>query len=295
MQLCFLVCVLLLGSVAARGGNSLDPMQHQAALVMKDLYHFRFEDADKKIQEMKLTAGTHYLPHLMRSHYYWWRLISQEMDDQSSRNYLESLSLAQQASQVLLRQGQPSFTDVFHLINLYALKARLDVLNGEYVRAIRHMKQCADFLKVSLGQEAVFPDFNLTSGLYNYMTAYGSRRYPFLLVYALMYPKGDMAKGKQQLQIAARSIDPVIKTEAHYFLMKILQEIEQDYAGALTYSSWLTQQYPGNLIFLYHHITLLQKVDDTRQLHTLRNHFLRELQYNDQLTARQRLYLQSLL
>lgn len=271
------------------------PMDDNPRKVMHALYDFRFQDADSLIATMEKAAADDYMPHLMRSHYNWWKLISQGTDEKSRREYLVSLDLAEKVINTAMKGEQYSNSDVFHFINLYALKARLDVINGDYLKAIRHMKNGVDYIKSSLGKESTYPDFYLTSGLYNYMTAYGSKRYPFLAVYALVYPRGDMVIGKTQLQIAALSLDPVIRTEANYFLMKILQELEQDYEGALKHALWLTRNYPNNLIFLYHHLSIVHQLQQNELAEALKNNYLLVLSANPNLNAAQRQYLRSLL
>jgi hypothetical protein len=157
------------------------------------------------------------------------------------------------------------------------------------------MKNCVDFIDISLGKEKAYPDFNLTSGLYNYLSDYGTRKYPFLVFYSLMYPRGNMLKGLEQLKVATQNDDEVIRTEAHYFLMKIYIELEKNYEEALYHASYLTEKHPGNLIFLYHYYQLLQLQGKAEMASEVKSDYKYQLKFNTHLSSRQKQYLIGLL
>ena len=192
-----LIILLRVSTINASCINSL------SAEAMLALYDFRFHHADSLIQNMEETFPDHFLPHLTRANYYWWKIISENPGSEQQQLYLSSLNNAENIVKQLVRRKQYDYADVFHFINLYALRARLDLINGAYTKALRHMKNSLDFIGLSLGREEIHENFYLTSGLYNYMTEYGSRSYPFLRLYALMYPKGNMRLGISQLETAA--------------------------------------------------------------------------------------------
>ena len=262
---------------------------------MTALYDFRFHHADSLIQNIEKAFPYHYLPHLTRANYYWWKIISENPGSDQQQLYLNSLNNAEYTVRQIFMAREYDYADVFHFINLYALKARLDLLNGSYAKALRHMKNCVDFIGLSRGREELHDDFYLTSGLYNYLTEYGSAKYPFLRLYTLMYPKGNMRLGISQLETAARSQDPVIQTEAHYFLMKIFLELEQDYQKALEYAGWLATKYPGNLIYLYHYHELLSLNNLDEKANAIRILYFKRIHSNIHLSPGQQNYLEGLL
>ena len=287
-----IIILLVLIRMSTANASGLHTISEKA---MTALYDFRFHHADSLIQNIEKAFPDHYLPHLTRANYYWWKIISENPGSDHQKLYLTSLANAERIVKQLVKNKQYDYADVFHFINLYALKARLDLINGEYTKALRHMKNCVDYIGLSLGREELHENFYLTSGLYNYMTEYGSRRYPFLRLYALMYPKGNMKLGINQLEIAARSLDPVLQTEARYFLMKIFLELEQDHQKALEYAGWLTEKYPANLIYLYHYYELLSLNNLDKKANAIRKSFFEQIQNNNQLSSGQRQYFRNLL
>lgn len=286
------ICLSIPLNASILNASFLNSLSAEAMLA---LYDFRFHHADSLIQNMEETSPDHYLPHLTRANYYWWKIISENPGIEQQQLYLISLNNAENIVKQLVRRKQYDYADVFHFINLYALRARLDLINGGYTKALRHMKNCVDFIGLSLGREEIHENFYLTSGLYNYMTEYGSRSYPFLRLYALMYPKGNMRLGIIQLETAAKSLDIVLQTEARYFLMKIYLELEQDHQKALDHASWLTGKYPENLIYLYHYFELLSLSNQEAKADLIRKLYFERIQSNTHLSSDQRNYLEGLL
>jgi hypothetical protein len=272
-----------------------EPLDNDVKTALIAIYDFRFHDADSLLNHMETNYRGSYLPHLVRAGFYWWLIISEDDSSVNKERYIASLSKAEISINTVFQNNSYYYKDIFHLINLYALKARLDLLNGNYLKALRHMKNCVDFIDISLGKEKAYPDFNLTSGLYNYLSDYGTRKYPFLVFYSLMYPRGNMLKGLEQLKVATQNDDEVIRTEAHYFLMKIYIELEKNYEEALYHASYLTEKHPGNLIFLYHYYQLLQLQGKAEMASEVKSDYKYQLKFNTHLSSRQKQYLIGLL
>ncbi|MBW6478107.1 MAG: hypothetical protein K0B37_01660 [Bacteroidales bacterium] len=284
--------LIILIRVSTLNASGLNSLSQEAILAIND---FRFLHADSLIQTLEKTFPDHYLPYLTRANYYWWKIISENPGPDQQQLYLNNLNNAENIIRQMVHTREYYYADVFHFINLYALRARLDLLNGEYTKAMRHLKNCVDYIGLSLGREEFHENFYLTSGLYNYMTDYGSKRYPFLRLYALMYPRGNMNLGLSQLETAARSQNLILQTEAHYFLMKIFLELEQDHQKALDHAKWLTEKYPGNLIYLYHYHELLSLNHQDEKANAIRELYFERIQNNIHLSPGQRMYLEDLL
>ncbi len=267
-------------------------MMHKTEAIQA-LYHFRFQDADSIIRILESEFPDNYLTPLTRSNYYWWKIISNGLDPQVKENYHNSLLLTE--SFLPLDNKSLSPEEKFHAINLYAFRARLDLMEKEYLRATRHLTKSVGFIRNTLKNDIEFMPFNLTSGLYNYIAAYGEQRYPFFRIYSLVYPRGDKERGLEQLSKATRGDDELIKTEANYFLMKIFLELENDLPAALHHSQWLVDNYPDNLVFLFHYYEILLQMNHNSEAGKIRIDYIQKLENNLQLTNDQRKHLRSLL
>ncbi len=271
-----------------------ETLEDKSQNAVKALYHFRFQEADSLIAQLEKHYPAHYLPYVVRSQYYWWKLISQPVNDKTKLRYRESLLHAEERIIQNLSEDNPDDHDLFHLINIYASKARLDLMNLDYWKALQHLHKSAGYIRQSLTLEEVFSPFLLTSGLYNYMAGHGEEVYAFFRIYTLRYPRGNKERGLQQLKKAATGNDILVKTEANYFLMKIYTEIEEEYLEALPYAKWLSDTYPDNLIYLHHYFEVMQHLNRKNLSEQIKSNFFQSLERNHQLDNRQIIHLREL-
>lgn len=112
------------------------------------------------------------------------------------------------------------------------------------------------------------PDFYFFTGLYDYYREAYPRAHPLYKPLAVLFPKGDMDRGLNELKTAsAKSI--VLKAEALSFLSYIYRTFENDLQRASDYSKKLYTMYPANTCFftLYIRDLLLTKqYDEAEQL-----------------------------
>jgi hypothetical protein len=157
------------------------------------------------------------------------------------------------------------------------------------------LRNCVEQIERSMGREMEFGGFYLTSGLYNYLTAEAARRFPLLKPYAIFYPRGDRGLGIAQLEKAFASNQPLWKTEAGYFLMRIHLEQGQDAPKAEPYARWLTATYPSNLIFQYYHLQVLMALKEEEGVALKKAEIRRLAMANAGISQEQRLYFLDLV
>lgn len=230
---------------------------HYLEQTMEALYSFDLEKANALSSEMLVRFPGHYLSHFTRSQFLWWMIITHPLDQRLEEAYNQGLGRSLTAIKPLINEGR-SHSHTFYFINIYAMQARLFLKKKEHLRTILSLKSCIDQIEVALGKEESYPPFYLSSGMYNYMSEYARDKFPFLSLYTLLYPRGDMALGLEQLEMAARSGHFIWRTEARYLLMKIFLELEQKPREALPLVRELLEQYPDNLIFRMHYVKILE-------------------------------------
>ncbi len=270
-------------------------IEEEAGKGLNSLYHFRFAEADSIISDLEQNFPDHYLSSVVRANYFWWKMISQQQNDEVESHYLQSLMQIEDHIAFAAELDNACFDDLFYAIHLYAFRARLDLMNGDYIQALRHLNQSIGYIRKTLGKEHQHQAFMLTSGLYNYLADYGRREYPFLGLYTLMYPEGDMEKGLFQLKQAAAGEEWIVNTEANYFLMKIFFELEDKPGQALEYATLLVNQYPDNLIFMYYYHQIAAGLELQAETEKSRADYFKALKNNKQLSRLQLLYFDNLL
>jgi hypothetical protein len=228
---------------------------------MLALYDFDFRRADSITSGILISHPNLFVSHFSRTNFLWWQIITQPYSSIAENQYKESIS----NSIALAKTNTEDLNDdqdLFYIISMYAMQARLDVKNGSYIRAMRNGRTAISLIERSRGREELYSGFLLTSGLYNYMTAQAATKYPFLKIYSMFYPRGNREQGLMQLKKAAQSEYLIWRTEANYFLMRLYLEMEQEPGQALYYAEWLTGKYPSNLIYQYYHLLILKELEN---------------------------------
>jgi hypothetical protein len=111
-------------------------------------------------------------------------------------------------------------------------------------------------------------DLYYFTGMYNYYRDAYPRAYPVYKPLTLLFPRGEMAKGLHQIDIAANNA-VVLRAEASFLLEYIYVNFENNYLKALRFSSSLHAHYPGNYQFSVCHLQnllLLKRYDEAEYL-----------------------------
>ncbi|MFW5891934.1 MAG: hypothetical protein ACOCUQ_00900 [Bacteroidota bacterium] len=258
------------------------------------LYHFDFGKADSLIKHMHLHYPHHFLTHLSRANFFWWKLISQKHDPIILKEYYKSLDKAENLLiSAYSEDNNPVFTD-YHLANIYALRVRIALMNGNYLKSFNYLRKYSHLITSFSEEDDQIPGVLVAMGVYNYLSDFGKERYPVFLLYN-NFPPGNMEKGIAQLKKAAKMEDKLIHTDANYFLMKIFFELDHNLPQAHIHASKLSEMYPDNLIFLYEHLRIVEKFQDEVLVDLIKKKFMNALVSNDQLSMQQKEYFENLL
>lgn len=247
--------------IACVGFNFYVKAQSQVEItnqIFLNCYQFKFKSADSLIAnypiELKKTTDFE----LIHSTVLWWKIISGNQSIELKQNYYKSL---EKAEVKLLLEKHDNDNYIYKGISLYGYYARMDGLNKNYLKAFFRINKCIKFLQASFGRENEYNFFYLSSGLYNYYIVNAVKSYPIISPYLSFYPKGNIKKAFQYLEIASNSSNIALSTEANYFLMKIYNE-EKKYVEASKYGKLLCNKFPSNLLFLYYSFKAHLQIND---------------------------------
>lgn len=259
------------------------------------LYEFNFKTADSLIDNMVIYYPNHFLTHLSKANFFWWELISQEHNSSLLGSYYKSLDDAEKALIVKYSRHEESIVKDYYLANIYALRVRVELMNENYIQSFNYLKKYAHLISSLSEKKKQIPGIMVVMGLYNYLTDYASKKYPFLSFYAYMFPKGNMEKGLSQLKTALTLDNRLVRTDANYFLMKIFLELEENELKAKIYSANLVNLYPDNIIFLHEKLKIAKKYEDELLFDKVKSEYEKALISNKDLTSAQQTYLSSLI
>ncbi len=127
---------------------------------------------------------------------------------------------------------------------------------GNRMAALGESKKAFGFMKQGFKLKEKYPEFYLTTGLYNFYVEQYPEDHPMLKPFMWFFADGDKELGLQQLEIASRK-GIFTKTEALYYLTHIYQRYRADPAKSLEFSQKLVSSYPKNLLFVTRHVESL--------------------------------------
>jgi len=225
------------------------------------LYDFQFKKADSLTASLEKSYPTDVFVQFLSANAYWWKIISGEDSPGNRDSLLKRLSLSET---ILLNKPKETLSDLelFCLINVYAYRSRLELLDDSRIKALASLDKSISWVERSFQRTENYPPFLLTSGLYNYLMAEERSEHVILRPFLSGFPGSDKAKGLDMLKKAVAANTPLLQTEAGYFLMRIYLESENDVQKALEYARQLVQRHPDNLIYQYYYYQVLVKGGD---------------------------------
>lgn len=270
-----------------------DEMSIKAGKIFDLCYQFKFISADSLMNSYFITMknGEELELNLLQANVLWWKIISGLNDKITIQNYYKTLDKAEFYFQ---KEKETSNAYLYKATTLYGYLARMDGMNKNYLKALFRLNSCIKYLEKSFGSETKYPFFYLTSGLYNYHIVAAQKQYPIITPYLWLYPKGNKAKGIEQLKMAASNQNKYLSTEAQYFLMKLYLE-EKNYNEAMNYANILHQKFPNNAIFMYYHFLLSLKLKMNNEARIEAEKLLENLKNNKEINSIQIKHFEQLL
>ncbi len=102
------------------------------------------------------------------------------------------------------------------------------------------------YIRRSFNYTSVYTDFYFFTGLYNYYRQAYPEAYPAYKALAFLFPKGDKAKGIEELHRASK-YSILFKAESSSFLSAICLSFENNFEQAYEHSKYLHELYPSNI------------------------------------------------
>jgi len=262
---CLILCSLGLSaqrSIDTLSGDSarysllINPfIQIESTEAINSMYNFEFKKAHSHFNYLQKEYPWHPLPYLLKGLNYWWWIVpnynNEEWDDEFIA-YMDTTKLLAEN----VRDNYNEIEGAFFLAAAYAFEGRLYSERREYRKAALAGNRSLKYLGECKGHETYSPELLFGDALFNYYAEWIREEYPLLRPIMVFFPKGDKEKGIDQLKEVSRNAF-YSRTEAQYYLMRILASDEKDLKGALQVGSYLHQQFPGNAYFHRYYTRLL--------------------------------------
>jgi len=243
-------------------------VQIDATQAVNDLYNFKFDKAEQQFRWLKQKYGWHPLPYFLHGLSQWWKITPNVENTEFDIAFYAYMDTAIVLGQRLFDLDNENVEAAFFLAASYGFKGRLLSERGNWRKAAGAGKKALDYLDISKGNEDYSPELLFGDALYNYYSVWIRENYPLLRPILMLFPKGDKELGIQQLKEVASNAF-YTRTEAQFFLMRILSTEENDNMGALQISEYLAATYPDNPYFQRYYARLLYSTGRLRKAHKI--------------------------
>jgi len=223
-------------------------IQIQTTQALNDMYNFKFRKAFRQFIWLKQKFPEHPLPYLLMGLNEWWQIMPDFNNKSHDKRFLAFMDTTISKASKLYEVDSSRVEAAFFLSASNAFKARLYSERGNWFKAASTTNKSLDYLDDCRKKKELSPELMFGDGLYNYFSNWIPENYPALKPFMILFDRGDKYLGLQQLREVAHNAF-YTRTEAQYWLMRILYVEEHDAQGALHESEYLHITYPDNATF----------------------------------------------
>ena len=231
-------------------------VQIEATQALNDMYNFKFREAKRQFFWLKQKYEEHPLPYFLLGLNEWWKIMPNLEIEKYDELFLAYMDTSIMKAKVLYEVDSMKIEGAFFLAASYGFKARLYSERSKWLKAAGHANKALNYLDDCRSKDELSPELLFGDGLYNYFSVWIPENYPQLRPFLIMFDKGDKEQGLEQLREVAHNAF-YTRTEAQYWLMRILFTEENDTQGALYESEYLNKTFPDNAYFHRYYMSLL--------------------------------------
>ena len=235
---------------------------------LQHTYGFSFGEARNIQMELSSSTPGHPAPLFLEALIVYWENFPLVPSKEASTQFIELMDRTIELSKEL-REDSSTYTEgVFFDLFGRAFQAMFWADNGKSGKVIPDLRNMYRYTKKGFELQDFFVEFYFSTGLYNYyIEAYPEAHPGYKPLIAFMH-KGDRELGLEQLNHAINHA-VFLKVEAILFMSLIQLKYETDLNSAAIYAERLVQDYPGNIFYQGHLITILlyqHRYDHAREL-----------------------------
>ena len=281
-HLVFTLCFLFLGTATsyaqwagdAQAGISQDHsglllndmnLQIETTDAVNDMYNFKFKEAEKKFRWLKQKHPSHPLPYFLMGLSEWWKIMPNIDNQKFDKRFMAYMDTTIYLARRMHNMDSENAEAAFFLSAAHAFKSRLYSERKSWRKAASEGKSSLDYLEMNKEKADLGPEFLFGDALYNYYAEWVPEHYPLLRPVLMFFPNGNKELGMKQLKEVAFNAF-YTRTEAQYFLMRILALDEKQPYEALQLAEYLHTTYPDNPYFHRYYARMLYSTGQYNKL-----------------------------
>ncbi|GAA4373084.1 hypothetical protein GCM10023186_03290 [Hymenobacter koreensis] len=238
------------GAVDYSGWLLLDKdIQLELEGAVQNLYNFKYDKAEKQFRSLKRRYPNHPMPYFLLGLSQWWKIVPTNVQTkQYDKVFFAYMDTSITKAEKLYDIDNRNYEACFFLSAAYGFDARLHAERKDWRKATVSSKRALDYLQKSQEANGLSPEFLFGQALFNYYAVWISENYPLLRPVLLFFPRGNRELGLKQLKSVADN-GFYTGTEAKFFLMRILNNEENNPAASMPIARLLATRYPDNGYF----------------------------------------------
>lgn len=221
-------------------------VQIEATQAINQMYNFKFPEAEREFNYLKVKYPNHPLPDFLLGLMQWWKIVpntGNEVFDDRLVDYMDK-SIAK-AEKIWDETENPEAA--FFMAAAYGFKGRLHAERKNWTRATLAAKNALKYLEYSRQFADFSPELMFGDGLYNYYYHFIKQNFPLLRPVLWLFPKANKLMGIQQLEKVSYQAF-YTRTEARYFLLQIYG-VENMSDKAYDLAKYTHENFPDNPYF----------------------------------------------
>lgn len=241
-------------------------VQIEATQAINQMYNFKFPEAEREFNYLKVKYPNHPLPDFLLGLMQWWKIVpntGNEVFDDRLVEYMDK-SIAK-AEKIWDETENPEAA--FFMAAAYGFKGRLHAERKNWTRATLAAKNALKYLEYSRQFADFSPELMFGDGLYNYYYHFIKQNFPLLRPVLWLFPKANKLMGIQQLEKVSYQAF-YTRTEARYFLLQIYG-MENMSDKAYDLAKYTHENFPDNPYFhrsLARSAFMIGKLDQAMEL-----------------------------
>jgi len=239
-------------------------IQLEATQAINDMYNFQFERAERQYRWIRQKYPNHPLSYFLLALSEWWKIAVNVENTQYDEKFEAYLDTAILKAERIYKLPQYMIEGAFFQAAGWAFKGRLYAERRKWGKAAGAARSSLKYLDDIEEKGYLSPELLFGDGLYNYFSVWIRDNYPMLKPIMAFFKKGDKELGLKQLRTVASNAF-YTRTEAQYFLMRILAYEEKDMGGAMQISQYLRETFPQNAFFHRYYARLLYSTGQIRK------------------------------
>ncbi|WP_315984808.1 tetratricopeptide repeat protein [Hymenobacter puniceus] len=241
---------MLPNAVDTKGWLLLDKdIQTELEGAVQNLYNCKYDRAEKQFRSLRRRYPEHPMPYFLLGLSQWWKIVPTNIKTkQYDKLFFAYMDSSITKAETLYDADKKNYEACFFLAAAYGFDGRLNAERSNWPRATVSAKRALKYLELSKEANGLSPEFLFGQALFNYYSVWIPDNYPLLKPVLLLFPKGSKQLGLQQLQSVADN-GFYVGPEAKVFLMRILNNEENNPAAAMPIARNLASTYPDNGYF----------------------------------------------